>query len=50
MACAVYSVKPTKLGKIDNINLGGLMFYHFDSKIRVNKALVLDILLAECGF
>ena len=50
IACAVYNAKPSKLGKIDNISLGGLMFHHIDSKSRVSKALVLDILLANCGF
>jgi hypothetical protein len=50
IACAVYNAKPAKLGKIDNISLGGLMFHHVDRKTRVSKALVLDILLANCGF
>ena len=49
-ACAVYNAKPAKLGKIDNISLGGRMFHHVDSKTRVSKALVLAILLANCGF
>lgn len=50
IACAVFNVKPVKLGKIDNISMGGLMFHHADSKEQSNQALVLDILLADCGF
>jgi hypothetical protein len=50
IACAVYNAKPAKLGKIDNISLGGLMFHHVDGKTRVSKTLVLDILLASSGF
>jgi hypothetical protein len=50
IACAVFNVKPTKLGKIDNISMGGLMFHHADSKEHSSQALVLDILLADCGF
>jgi hypothetical protein len=50
IACAVFNAKPVKLGKIDNISMGGLMFYHADSKEQLSQALVLDILLADCGF
>jgi len=50
IACAVFNAKPAKLGKIDNISMGGLMFHHVDSKTQLSKALVLDILLADCGF
>ena len=50
IACAVFNAKPVKLGKIDNISMGGLMFHHVDSKTHLSKALVLDILLADCGF
>ena len=50
IACAVYNAKPAKLGKIDNISLGGRMFHHVDSKTRVSKALVLAILLANLPF
>jgi hypothetical protein len=50
IACAVFNAKPVKLGKIDNISMGGLMFYHADSKEQFSQALVLDILLADCGF
>jgi hypothetical protein len=50
IACAVFNAKPVKLGKIDNISMGGLMFHHVDSRTQSNQALVLDILLADCGF
>ena len=50
IACAVYNTKPAKLGKIDNISMGGLMFHHADSKAQIGQAFVLDILLADCGF
>ena len=50
IACAVYNVKPARLGRIDNICMGGLMFQYVDSKIQFNRVLVLDILLADCGF
>jgi len=50
IACAVFNTKPAKLGKIDNISMGGLMFHHADNKEQLSLALVLDILLADCGF
>ena len=50
IACAVFNAKPAKLGKIDNISMGGLMFNHVDSKAQLRQAVVLDILLADCGF
>ena len=50
IACAVFNAKPAKLGKIDNVSMGGLMFYHVDSKAQLRHAVVLDILLADCGF
>ena len=50
IACAVFNAKPVKLGKIDNISMGGLMFHHADCEEQSNQALVLDILLADCGF
>ena len=50
IACAVFNAKPVKLGKIDNISMGGLMFHHADNKEQLSQALVLDILLADCGF
>jgi hypothetical protein len=50
IACAVFNTKPAKLGKIDNISMGGLMFHHADNKEQLSQALVLDILLADCGF
>ena len=50
IACAVFNAKPARLGKIDNICMGGLMFHHVDSKAQLSQTLVLDILLADCGF
>lgn len=50
IAIAVFNAKPAKLGKIDNISMGGLMFHHADNKEQSGEALVLDILLADCGF
>jgi hypothetical protein len=50
IACAVFNAKPVKLGRIDNISMGGLMFHHVDNKARLSRTLVLDILLADCGF
>ena len=50
IACAVFNAKPVKLGKIDNISMGGLMFHYADSEDQSNQGLVLDILLADCGF
>ena len=50
IACAVFNAKPARLGKIDNISMGGLMFHHVDSKAQLSQTLVLDILLADCGF
>ena len=50
IACAVFNAKPVKLGKIDNISMGGLMFHYADSKAQSSQTLVLDILLADSGF
>ena len=50
IACAVFNAKPSRIGKIDNISMGGLMFQHVDCKMQLSKSLVLDILLAGCGF
>ena len=50
IACAVFNARPVKLGKIDNISMGGLMFHYVDSMTQLSEALVLDILLADCGF
>jgi len=50
IACAVFDARPVKLGKIDNISMGGLVFQHVDSKTQQTHEFVLDILLADCGF
>ena len=49
IGCAVYNSKPVRLGKIDNISMGGLMFLHVGHKPRSSMMPVVDILLAECG-
>jgi hypothetical protein len=50
VACAVFDARPSKLGKIDNISMGGLMFHYVDSMTQLSEPFVLDILLADCGF
>jgi len=50
IACAVFNARPVKLGKIDNISMGGLMFQYAFRNTNISKALILDILLADCGF
>jgi len=50
IALTVFNAKPAKLGKIDNISMGGLMFHHADNKEQLSQSLILDILLADCGF
>jgi hypothetical protein len=50
VACAVFDAGPARLGKIDNISMGGLMFHHVDCMTQLSEAFVLDILLADCGF
>ena len=50
IACAVFNAKPARLGKIDNISMGGLMFQHVAGKTQLNNAFVLDILLADRRF
>jgi len=50
IACAVFNARPAKLGKIDNISMGGMMFHYVANKTQVSEVLALDILLADCGF
>jgi hypothetical protein len=50
IACAVFNAKPARLGRIDNISMGGLMFQHVAGKKQLNNNFVLDILLAGCRF
>ncbi len=50
IACAVFNANPSKLGKIDNISMGGLLFHHVDYKVKLSQSFVLDILMADCGF
>lgn len=50
IACAVFNAMPTRLGRIDNLSMGGLLFHHVDCTAHATRELVLDILLADCGF
>ena len=50
IACAVYRSKPTQFGRINNISLDGLSFDYIAGAGRTSQSLVLDILLADCGF
>jgi len=50
IACDVFRSKPIKLGRIDNISMGGLVFRYIESQTKSNESFVLDILLADCGF
>ena len=50
IACTVFNAKPAKLGIIENISMGGLMFQHVDNKTQLTSEFVLDILLTDCRF
>jgi hypothetical protein len=50
IACAVYRSKPTKFGRINNISMDGLSFDYITGEEGSSQSLVLDILLADCGF
>jgi hypothetical protein len=50
LACAVFNARPAKLGKIENISMGGLMFHYVANKTPLSEVLALDILLVDCGF
>jgi hypothetical protein len=50
IACAVFKARPARLGKIDNIGMGGLMFQHIAGKSQLNRTFVLEILSADCRF
>ena len=39
IACAVFNAKPARLGRIDNISMGGLLFQHVAGKTQLNKTL-----------
>jgi hypothetical protein len=47
---AVFKARPARLGKIDNIGMGGLMFQHIAGKSQLNRTFVLEILSADCRF
>jgi hypothetical protein len=50
IACDVFRSKPIKLGRINNISMGGLVFRYIDSLAQSEESPVLDILSADCGF
>ena len=50
IACAVFNARPARLGKIDNISMGGLMFQHIAGKTQLNRTFVLEILSTDCRF
>jgi len=50
IACAVFNARPARLGKIENISMGGLMFQHVAGEKQLNRTFVLEILAADCAF
>ena len=50
IACDVFRSKPIKLGRINNISMGGLIFRYIESQAQSNESSALDILVADCGF
>ena len=50
IACDLFRSKPIKLGRIDNISMGGLVFRYIESQAQSNESSVLDILFADCGY
>lgn len=50
IACDMFKSKPIKLGRINNISMGGLVFRYIESQAQSNESSVLDILFADCGF
>jgi hypothetical protein len=50
IACDVFKSKPIKLGRINSISMGGLVFRYIGSQAQSDEPQVLDILSADCGF
>ena len=50
IACDMFKSKPIKLGRINNISMGGLVFRYIESQAQSNESSVLDILFADYGF
>jgi len=50
IACAVYRSKPIQFGRIHNISMGGLSFRYIVGEERSTQPVMLEILLADCGF
>ena len=50
IACDLFRSKPIKLGRINNISMGGLVFDYIENQAQSHDSSVLDILFADCGF
>ena len=50
IACSMFRAKPIKLGRINNISLGGAMLDYVESKPQTGEALVLDLIVVDGGF
>ena len=50
IACSVFKTKPVRVGKINNISMGGLACHYIESKGRSKELFEMDILLVGCGF
>jgi len=50
IACDMFRSKPIKLGRINNISMGGLVFRYIESQAQSSESSVLEILFADCGF
>jgi hypothetical protein len=50
IACEVFNARPARLGKIENISMGGLQFQHVTGKKQLNRNYILEILSADCKF
>ena len=50
IACDLFRSKPIKMGRINNISMGGLVFCYIESQAQSYESSVLDILFADCGF
>lgn len=50
IACAIFRSNPIKLGKMNNISMGGLSFNYIEAGPDSDESYVLDIVLVEGGF
>jgi hypothetical protein len=49
IACEIYRSNPTKIGRINDISMGGLSFNYIDCMNESKQPVVFDIVLAHCG-